>query len=168
MGRPAKKRTYVEAKARRRGELQAEAEYRKKETVKKLEDLPIIKNPVGTITGMVESEIERIGWIEAGAIGIGTVIIHGLVTSDKDLSKHILQIFSSATLGLGAWGAASWLTQEVIMRVIPTEEPAEIPDWQLWAASFFCAFIICKYAGQLVGLLEKGLGNVVPMLLGMT
>jgi hypothetical protein len=166
LGRPAKKRKYAEAKAERKGQLQAELEYKRKSEIKNLEDLPIIKNPIGTITGMVEKEIDHIGWIEAGAIGIGTVIIHGLVASDKNLTTHIIQTFSSATLGLGPWGIASWLTQEAIMKVIPSESK-KIPDWELWAASFFCAYIICKYAGQLVGLLEKGLGNVVPMLLGV-
>lgn len=185
MGRPAKKRCRAEAKATRLGILQAEYEFEKAHSV--------TKKPMDFLEGHIEKQIDKTDWIEAGAIGIGTILIHGLVASDKNLVKHILQTFSSASLGIGAWGITAWLTEEAVMRFMnrselgaekeaqrreslrqtgepsseqPKTESPSIPDWQLWAASFFCAYIICKYGGQLVGLLEKGLTSVVPMLLG--
>lgn len=183
MGRPAKKRCRAEAKATRLGQLQAEYEFKKAHSV--------TKKPMDFLEETVKGTINKIDPLKAVAITGTTVIIHGLIqasdtmlTQIADFVSNIPQFLGGAVIGVAEtiFSKASWEAIGVEVHEPKIEEPKTstpkshyqsileslgISDLYVWIISFALAYIVIEHGGQLIGLLDKGLTSVVPMLLGV-
>jgi hypothetical protein len=124
------------------------------------------------------------------AIGALTILITGLIFSNKDWLEHTIatvKVATETTIGLenifgigpgprrgagehdiGMPVGTGNLGAETYAAVHTTLEGIKKPDWQVWMASYAVAYLLVKQGGQLLGLLEGGLTKVVPMLLGLT
>lgn len=153
LGRPAKKRCYAEAKATRKGQLQAELEFHKK---KPLEESA--KEHIGKM-------IDRVEPFEVMAIIGTTIIVRGIISSTPALMEKVKILQHPEFLLMGGIGvlAAQYLPlpEGKLKEIVE-----ETPDWFIWLESFAIAYIVVKHGGQLIGLLDKGLSSVVPLLLG--
>lgn len=153
MGRPAKKRKYAEAKAARKGELQAERDFRR------------TKKPEESLRDYFDKLMERIDPFETAAILGMTFAVHGIIKGSPELMEKVKVLQHPEFLLLGGFGV-------IAAQYLPLPEGAlkkaaeQTPDWFIWLESFAVAYIIIRHGGQLLGLLEKGLSVVVPMLLG--
>jgi hypothetical protein len=178
LGRPARKKSYAEAKAAERGRIQArvEAERKKPLDVSLREHIgKVIDNT--NITDIVEV---------IAAVGL-TPVIYNVILSEQKLFDQVKLIigmpialasgnipaYVTDVIGL-VFGALSWLGVPYKEKPIkPGETPAVTPkvpaevNYMTWLVSFSIAYIIIKNAGQLIGLLDKGLEKVVPLLLGV-
>lgn len=168
MGRPAKKRTYVESKAKRRGELQAEYEFKKAHSA--------TKKPLDFLEEEGKNLLTKIDPFEAVAVLGTTYLIHGMIRSSDDLLKQIgkhpvslalSDVWLSAFQAVGAFKETVPLTQRNAEDIAYQSvlEGLGITDLQVWLISFALAYIIIKHAGSLIGLLDKGLMTVVSLLL---
>lgn len=147
------KRLEVEAAAVARGTELGKAQAHKKKSL-----LEIAKEHIGKM-------IDRIEPFETMAIIGTTIIVHGIIASTPALMEKVKVLQHPEFLLLGGIGV-------VAAQYLPLPEgelkkiAEETPDWFVWLESFAIAYIIVKHGGQIMGLLEKGLTSVVPMLLG--
>jgi hypothetical protein len=161
LGRPAKKRCRAESKATRLGQLQAEYEFKKAHS--------IAKKPEDFLEEQVKKTLDKLEPVDlvdlAAMLGM-TYIVHGIIASSTELMEKVKVLQHPEFLLLGGFGilAAQYLPlpEGTLKKVADAT-----PDWFIWLESFTIAYIIVKHGGQLIGLLEKGLGTVVPMLLGV-
>lgn len=158
MGRPAKKKRYAEAKATRKGELQAEYEFKKQHS--------IIKKPLDFLEENLKGAIAKVEPFDALAMVGMTYIVHGIIKGSPELMEKVKVLQYPEFLLLGGFGV-------VAAQFLPLPEGAlkkaveQTPDWFVWLESFAIAFIIVRHGGQLLGLMDRGLNAVVPLLLGM-
>lgn len=138
--------------------------------------------------------IDQIDPIELAAIVAGTILLKPLVQGEIELVKNLWTrgVNASTLLREGAKNIALPTTgglaqqasgileigiaianmfgikppQAQQQAVQPQEIGSDVPEWFYWLLSFFIAFIVVKYGGQLLGLTEKGLKAIVPMFLG--
>jgi hypothetical protein len=169
LGRPAKKRCRAEAKATRLGQLQAEYQFKKAHS--------IAKKPEDFLEEQGKKLLDKLDPLETVAIVGMTVLVHGVIISSKPLVEKTVQAFTTPegylqgflSAGL-AWvippESVPWLGKKLVPEA-KTLESLGVEEWQIWVISFTLAYIIIKHSGQLIGLMEKGLGSVVPMLLGV-
>ena len=154
MGRPAKKKKYAEAKATRKGELQAERDFKRKQ------------KPEETLQEYLESVMKRLDPFDAVAMVGMTYVVHGIIKGSPELMEKVKVLQHPEFLLLGGFGV-------IAAQYLPLPEGAlkkaveATPDWFVWLESFAIAYIVIRHGGQLVGLLDKGLSAVVPLLLGM-
>lgn len=158
LGRPAKKRCRAEAKATRLGQLQGEYEFKKAHS--------IAKKPLDFLEETLKKTIDKIEPFDVAAMVGMTYIVHGIIAGSPELMEKVKVLQHPEFLLLGGFGilAAQYLPlpEGAIKKAVEAT-----PDWFVWLESFTIAYIIIKHGGQLVGLLEKGLSSVVPMLLGV-
>lgn len=158
MGRPAKKRKYAEAKATRKGELQAEYDFKKAHS--------ITKKPMDFLEEHIEKQIDKTDWIEFSAVVGMTFLVHQIVI--KNFMEFVNEITTVTELPQRLFkvtpeiGNIFGISKADVMSGLPI--PKGVMEW---IVSFAMAYIIIKHGGQLVGLLDKGLVAVVPMLLGV-
>lgn len=159
MGRPAKKRTYAEAKARRRGELQAEREMRRSEPI---ED---------TLKEKGLKLLDRIDPFETAAILGTTFIVHGIIVASTDLLEKVEsyqhqmpELYKAFPEFEKRWRFEHGQKESLVTTA--TNIVTGVPDYMVWLVSFSLAYVIIHHAGSLIGLLDKGIANVVPLLLG--
>lgn len=164
MGRPAKKRTYVESKAKRRGELQAEYEFKKAHS--------IIKKPMDFLEDTIKKTIDKIDVFETAAILGTTFIVHGVIITSTELLEKVEayqhqmpEIYKAFPELEKRWKFEHGQKESLVTTATNIVEG--VPDYMVWLVSFTLAYIIIKHAGSLVGLLDKGITSVVPMLLGV-
>lgn len=168
MGRPAKKRTYVEAKAKRKGELQAEYEFKKAHST--------LKKPLEFLEEQGKTLISKIDPFEAAAVLGTTYLVHEMIRGSDDLLKKIGKHPVSIQLSdiwLKAFQAVGAFTETVPLSQRKSEDVAYqsvleglgITDMHVWLVSFALSYIIVRHAGSLIGLLDKGLMTVVSLLL---
>lgn len=151
MGRPAKRKVYVEEKARRKAQIQAEVEMQRKKPF----DVSI-KEHIGKIID--NTKISDIAEVIA-AIGF-TPMVENIIKMNPDLTGIVKKIFiGEVTWPLAFMGFGGLIPLEAQKK--PTESVFT------WLLSFSIAYIIVRHAGQLIGLLEKGLTSIVPLLMGV-
>lgn len=159
MARIPKKREYFLAKAREKGRIQAQLEMHRK---KPLEESA--KEHIGHILDNVQ-----IDPLKLLAIGGATIFIHNYISSNPGLLQAIMTIPEAASLT--AESIAEWATFPFGMIFMQAPKPTGKfqlpPDWMVWLGSFFIAYILINHAGQLIGLLDKGLGSIIPLILGI-
>jgi hypothetical protein len=163
LGRPAKKRTYVEAKAAEKGKLQAQLEMHRK---KPLEES--FKEHVGKI-------IDRIDPFEAVAILGVTVIVHDVIKETPNLLDRVSKGPAPEDfwgqfvkqMGYAAGGIITPAIQvgagqakETVTTLLHTENEA-----MLWLESYALAYILVHHAGQIFGLLGDTMKSL-PLILG--
>jgi len=157
LGRPAKKRCRAEAKATRLGQLQAEYEFKKAHS--------ITKKPYDFIEEQGKKLLDKIEPLDAAAMAGMTYIVHGIIAGSPALMEKVKVLQHPEFMLLGGLGVV--LTQYLPLPEGAIKKAAEAtPDWFVWLESFTIAYVIIKHGGQLVGLLDKGLNAVVPLLLG--
>lgn len=149
MGRPAKKRCYAEAKATRKGQLQAEREMEKNISVE-VEAKRFFKDA-----------LKKIEPLEAIAIAGMTIIIKGTIDSSEELLEKIKTPLLAVSL-----------ISPILVPFLPLalyaqvpEKIRETPEWAEWLLSFAMAYILVRHGGQMFGLLDKGLKQVVSLML---
>jgi hypothetical protein len=149
LGRPAKKRKYAEGKAERKGQLQAEREYEK--------SIPLEME----FKRFLKDALAKIEPLEAVAITGMTIIIKGTI----DTSEELLEKIKTPLL-------AASLISPILVPFLPLalyqqvpEKLKEVPDWAEWLLSFAMAYVLVKHGGQMFGLLDKGLKQVVSLML---
>ena len=152
MGRPAVKKSYKEAKAAEKGRLQAAAEAHRK---KSLEESA--KEHIGKIID--NTKVSDIAEIMA-AIGL-TPMVEQVIKNAPNIASAVHNIF----LGELTWPLAFVFPLNMFLPVQQYKKPEE--SVFTWLISFSVAYIIVRHAGQLIGLLEKGLTSIVPLLLGV-
>lgn len=153
MARPAKKRAYWEAKKKRAGELQAEVEAQRRKPL----DVSA-KEHIGKILDNL-----KIDPIETLAILGMTITVYNIITGTERLMNWVTNLpnpMPSQFPQAASAAASQVLGTQTNKFIIPN-------DWNVWLISLSLAYIIVRHAGQLIGLLEKGLSTVIPFLLGM-
>ena len=158
MGRPAKKRCRAEAKATRLGQLQAEYEFKKAHSID--------KKPLDFIVEQGKKLLDRIDPIETAAIIGTTIIVHGLISDNKDWVAKTIEYSKLWSQDQALAFIEDWYAQ-LTGKEQKQKNLIEFPDWSVWLVSLSIAYIVIKHGGQLIGLLESGLSSVVPMLLGI-
>lgn len=181
MPRPPKKKTRVVAKARREGELKAEAEHEYK-SVKFIADMiPFLpekykKNAVIWIKHLVEQHLSE---IPKGIAILGlTVIIRHIIHTTDELAAKVKAIheekpswYAFTPTGLHMTIAEAVVAQFGIAETSVSEKKLEgfIPDWTEWLISFALAYIIVEHGGQIAlgfGELAGSIKGLVGLLLG--
>lgn len=155
MGRPAKKRKYAEAKATRKGELQAEYEFKKEHSVN--------KKPLDHLEQYFEGALSRIDPLEAIAVIGTTVLVKSGIEASTTLSKKV-----NALTFLPLFGSAAAFPFELAISwssAMQQLDTAKIPpaEWKKWLISFAIAYILIKTNS--LGLLEKSLSEVIAVFL---
>jgi hypothetical protein len=174
MGRPAKKRSYWEAKKRRAGELQAEREALR-QNIKK--DLP------NYILTKLDRLTDRIDPLEfAAVLGMTYVVKQVIDTSEEMIVRARAKgAWIKKQQASGVYTLWSILAGPIITYLMVPEETDDPETKALkaefqspsaealeWFTAFALSYIIVHNAGQLIGLLEGGIAKIVPMLLGVT
>lgn len=153
MGRPAKKKKYAEAKAETKGKLQAEREYKKSKPIQE------------TLKEYVDNIMKNLDPFKTAAILGMTFMVHGTIVGTPALMEKVKVLQHPEFLLLGAFGV-------IAAQYLPLPEGAlkkaveATPDWFIWLESFTIAYIVVVHAGSLIGLLDKGLGNLTSLMLG--
>lgn len=169
MGKPAVKSTRKLAKAAENAKLAA---IRQDERVR-LKQKGAGDKQLGAFITFLEQHIDKVP--EWGAIAIGTLIVKPIVTQASETLTAYNGLITRAQSGKGLasmiaplspFQAASQWVIEQVDKSRPAQSQNEIPEWFLWCVSFFISYMMVKHAGQIIGGLEKGLGAIVPKLLG--
>jgi hypothetical protein len=175
MGRPAKKKVYVEEKARTKARLQAELEMHRK---KPLEEST--KEHIGKIID--NTKVLEIA--EMVAVAGMTFVVHDVILGTEELLQKVgenYNTFSKAYTTLtgnpsaGQILAGFSIPTETLLALVGVnltkDKTTAAPDMNLqvfmWLISFSLAYVIVKHAGQLLGLLDKGMGDILGLLLGV-
>lgn len=135
MGRPAKKKVYVEAKAKRKAELQAEREMHRKKTLEES-----LKEHIGHIIDNTTAP----DMLEIAAILMLTPLIEPLL-------EKVVLAGQIELVVLEDW-AKIWSFPLLGLPTVPTvEELTQATGGKLgmYALSFVVSLIIVKYGGQL-------------------
>ena len=116
---------------------------------------------------LVESAKEHLGrmidntsLLDVAAVAAGTLFIHGIIINSPDLQSKALKLVPIGVLGLA--GVPYTMAWEYFF---PGKAEPLKDDWPYWIAAFFIAFLLVKNGGQLLGLLDRGIGQVVGMML---
>jgi len=176
VGRPAKKKVYVEEKARTKARIQAELEMHRKK--------PLDESTKEHIGKIIDNT--KILEIAEGVAVFGmTFVIHDVILSTEALLQKVganYNAFAKAYTTLTGNPQASGIlasfsipteTLLALLGVTLTQkgQTPTAPDMNLqvfmWLISFSLAYIIVKHAGQLIGLLDKGMGDVLGLLMGV-
>lgn len=160
MGRAAVVKNYKEGKARKRGELQAQIEYDRKKPL--------------DFKSIITDALKKIDALELLAVSGLTVAVHGLIITTADWLQKAQSFGISFTRGLDLsdffYNGFIWVREQITGEHINTPEEPKEDFWQemmVWITSFVIAFIVVRQAGQLMGLVEKGLMTVIPFFLGL-
>lgn len=160
MGRPPRRTAYVVAKAQEKARLQAQREDHRKKTLEES-----AKAHIGKIID--NTKITDIADIVA-AIGLTPFV--------KKIVDTIPDAVNIWTRSVGYVAAFEALPVSMLTGWFPFGQPQSTVEKSKdgldtnvlgWITSFSIAYIIVRHAGQLFGLLEKGLASIVPMLLGV-
>ena len=157
MGRPRKKSMYVEAKARRKGELQAELEFHRRKPLEQS-----MKEHIGKLIDNF-----RLDPLEIAAVGGMTFVIHEFIMKTPELTRKILTgtefpFWDVGLIWFNAFGIINPPEVKTGAQKVLNENA-----FLIWIVSLALAYIIVHNAGQLIGLLEGGITKIVPFLLGV-
>jgi hypothetical protein len=158
LGRPAKKRCRAEAKATRLGQLQAEYQFKKAHS--------IANKPYDFLEEQGKKLLDKIDPVETAAIIGTTIIVHGLISENKAWVAKAIEYSKLWSQDQALAFIEDWYAQ-LTGKEQKQKNLIEFPDWSVWLVSLSIAYIVIKHGGQLIGLLEKGLTNVIPLLLGV-
>jgi hypothetical protein len=151
LGRPAKKKSYWEAKKRRAGELQAELEFQR-------------KTPIDQRALMwIENSAKNVNPLQLVATAGIAYLIHNYILNSVELKQKI------HAGDMAAWGAV--LQKGAIEAVLSAGSLKLVDvvgkqDWAIWLVSVGIAYVIVTQGGAMMGLLEKGIAAIVPMFFG--
>jgi hypothetical protein len=189
MGRPPRKTAYVVAKAQRKGTLQAELEMHRKKPL-----LESTKEHIGHI--LDNTKIMDLAELAAALgitfvvhdLIIGTDVLIQKVAKNYNSMTNVFSDLTGVPVIGGILGELSIPTDTILtllgvnLSVAPPKRPGYVqvpekapetsaePDTQFqiftWLISFSLAYIIVRHAGQLIGLLDKGIGSVLGLLMG--
>jgi hypothetical protein len=133
--------------------------------------------------------IDNTSLLDVAAVAAGTVLIHGLILASPDLKQKVIKLIPIGVLG--AAGIPYSMAMEAIqdlglfqategpevqrreslrgpLAYTPSSQGIPAPlkdDWPYWIAAFFIAFILVRNGAQLLGLLDRGIGQIVGMML---
>lgn len=166
MGKPAKKKSRVEAKARRKGELQAEDEKR----FAFLDGRRKLSSRALSFFEYVKPQLDVIPkWIAY----VGTAILVKKVIHESDeFMSRVNELIGKPT-GVGITAApATLLAKQLAPKLFG--EPADIGEGMLpevweWIISFAIAYIIVEHAGAIIsalGDIAGSLSKLVGLFLG--
>jgi len=142
------KRLEVEARATSRGMELGKADAHRKKSI-----IESMKEHVGRM-------IDNTSLLDVAAVATGTILIHGLILASPEL-KNKAQTY----IPIGILGAAGIPYTMVWQEFFPGKAEPLKDDWPYWIAAFFIAFILVRNGAQIIGLLDKGLGQIVGMML---
>lgn len=106
---------------------------------------------------------EKIDPLECVAIGGFTYIIHEVIMETPRIAEHVAKLFMAGNpFGLLGWW---WQYLPTGAKRIKLKDMTQ--EMFFWLISFCLAYIVVRHAGQLIGLLDKGISSVATMLLGI-
>ena len=161
MGRIPKKTAYWVAKMQEKARLQAQVEMQRKKPL----DVSI-KEHIGKILDNTKlSDIAEV----AAAIGL-TPIVKNLIETTASLASKAKSLFQ-AEAAFQMLPFTYFGIDPFSLFGVPGQEKPKKTDITLelftWLMAFSIAYILVRHAGQLIGLLEKGLTSIVPLLMGV-
>ena len=120
---------------------------------------------------LIESAKEHIGrmidntsLLDVAAVATGTILIHGIIITSPELQQRAATLIPIGLLGAAGIPWTMGLEQLRAWGVFGRAEPLK-DDWPYWIAAFFIAFLLVKNGAQLLGLLDRGIGQIVGMML---
>ena len=146
------KRLEVEAAAVSRGTEIGKAQAHKKKSL-----IDSIKEHIGRM-------IDNTNLLDVAAVATGTIIIHGIIIHSPELKQKAMNLAPIAVLGAAGIPYTLALEQFQAWGFFGNVQPLK-DDWPYWIAAFFIAFILVRNGAQIIGLLDKGLGQIVGMML---
>ena len=142
------KRLEVEAAAVARGTEIGKAQAHKKKSI-----IDSMKDHVGHM-------IDQCSLLDVAAVAAGTLVIHGIIINSPELQSKALTLVPIGVLGLaGVPYTMVW------QQLFPGQAEPLKDEWPYWIAAFFVAFVVVRNGGQLLGLLDKGIGQIVGLML---
>jgi len=151
LGRPAKKKCYWEAKKTRAGELQAELEFQKK--------VPIEQRALM----IFEQSFKNVNPLQLVATGGIAYLIHSYILNSQELKAKIKVGDTAAWMSILSKGAIENVLTGASLKLV---DVVGKQDWAIWLVSIGIAYVIVTQGGAMIGLLEKGIGTIVPMFFG--
>ena len=146
------KRLEVEAAAVARGTELGKAQAHKK------------KSLVESAKEHISRMIDQCSLLDVAAVAAGTLVIHGIIINSPELKQKALNLIPIGLLGAAGIPFTMGLEQLQAWGVFGKAEPLK-DDWPYWIAAFFIAFVVVRNGGQLLGLLDKGIGEIVGLML---
>jgi hypothetical protein len=155
LGRPARKKVYVEEKARTKAHLQAEVEMQRKKPL----DVSL-KEHIG-------KWIDNIDPLELTAVLGGTVLVNQAIWATEDLLIKAKKTRLSPTILEKAFGFTKELPRyPLLAEIVPDMNQA---DWGtealIWLLSFTIAYVMIHNAHQLINVMDQGLIAVIGLFL---
>ena len=169
------KRIEIEAAAAARGtEIGKQQAHNKKSLVESF------KEHVGRM-------IDNTSLLDVAAVATGTIFLHGLILKTPDLKQKVINIIPIGLLGAaGIPYSMAMMAIEELGVFVPSEgvdasrreslrpplqySTSEIPqplkdDWPYWIAAFFMAFMFVRNGGQIIGLLNSKMSEILGLMM---
>ena len=103
--------------------------------------------------------------LDVAAMAAGTYLVHELILTSPELSDRAMR-FTLSSAALGFTGILYQYAHQ--MNILPWDKyqaPAKLKDQPAyWLIAFFCAFLMVRHGGQLLGLMKEGAGSLTAII----
>jgi hypothetical protein len=110
-----------------------------------------------------EQSFKNVNPLQLVATGGIAYLIHSYILNSQELKAKIKVGDTAAWMSILSKGAIENVLTGASLKLV---DVVGKQDWAIWLVSIGIAYVIVTQGGAMIGLLEKGIGTIVPMFFG--